>query len=255
MTNSYFKHPELDGSSFFLQGTTPPEQAPSVLLIHGFTATTSEVRPLGEMLNRKGLTVSAPLLAGHGTHPDDLNRTTWQDWYASAEEAYLALRGASESVWVGGESMGGVLALMLAANHPEIAGLLLFAPALKARLVWAAPIIKHFTSYVKKGDGGPDMAWSGYNVYPTRAMEQLLKVQRQGRTILTQVSQPTLVVMSKQDLSVPISVSALLHKELASHDVKYVILEDSPHVILLANRQMEAEEAAWQFLCAHIALK
>lgn len=183
MSNPYYKHPELDGNSFLLKAGEP-----AVLLIHGFTATTSEVRPLAEFLHGKGLTISAPLLAGHGTHPDDLNKTKWQDWYQSTESAYLSLKADHDEVWVGGESMGGVLALMLAASHPEVAGLLLYAPALKARRVWLAPLLKHFTKYIKKGEGGPALAWSGYNVYPTRGMEQLLALQKQARATLKRVT-------------------------------------------------------------------
>lgn len=247
MSNPYYKHPELDGNTFLLKAGEP-----AVLLIHGFTATTSEVRPLAEFLHGKALTVSAPLLAGHGTHPDDLNKTKWQDWYQSAESAYLSLKVDHDEVWVGGESMGGVLALMLAANHPEVAGLLLYAPALKARRVWLAPLLKHFTKYIKKGEGGPDLAWSGYNVYPTKAMEQLLALQKRALTTLKQVTQPALIVMSKQDGSVPFSVASLLNNQLASIDKELVVLEDSPHVILLANRQMEALDAAWKFLSTRL---
>lgn len=247
MSNPYYKHPELDGNEFLFQAGEP-----AVLLIHGFTATTSEVRPLAEFLHSKGLTVSAPLLAGHGTHPDDLNESKWQDWYQSAETAYLLLKTDHDKVWVGGESMGGVLALMLAANHPEIAGLLLYAPALKARRVWLAPLLKHLKKYIKKVEVGPDLAWSGYNVYPTKGMEQLLALQKQALTTLKRVTQPTLILMSKRDGSVPLSVTDLLSDQLTSEDKEFVIFEDSPHVILLANRQMEAQDATWKFLSTHI---
>lgn len=247
MSNPYFKHPELDGNSFYLH---PGE--PAVLLIHGFTATTSEVRPLGEFLHAKGLIVSAPLLAGHGTHPDDLNATPWQEWYQSAENAYLSLKAEHHKVWIGGESMGAALALMLAAKYPEIAGLLLFAPAIKARRVWLSPVLKYFTKYVKKVQVGPDLAWSGYNVYPTTALGQLVSLQKKAQAELGKVTQPILIVMSRQDRSVPLTVADILQAQLKSKDKEFVILEDSPHVILLANRQKEAQEAAWRFLNARI---
>lgn len=249
MSHRYFKHPELDGSPFTIEAGEP-----AVLLIHGFTATTSEVRPLGKHLHSKGLTVSAPLLAGHGTHPDDLNASRWQDWYESAEKSFLDLRREHAKVWVAGESMGGLLALMLAAKYPEINGLLLFAPALKANLVWSAPFLKHFMKYIHKGKGDPNLAWSGYNVYPTRAMEQLLALQKVAQSCLKQVTQPALIVMSKQDRSVPFkTTSRQLMRDINSTDKKLVVLEDSPHVILLANRQQEAQTAAWRFLSQRIS--
>lgn len=249
MSHRYFKHPELDGSPFAIEAGEP-----AVLLIHGFTATTSEVRPLGEYLHAQGLTVSAPLLAGHGTHPDDLNTSRWQDWFESAEKSFLDLRSKHANVWTAGESMGGLLALLLAAKYPQINGLLLFAPALRANLIWSAHFLKHFVKYIHKGKGGPDLAWSGYNVYPTRAMEQLLALQKVTQNCLNQVTQPALIVMSKQDRSVPFkTTSRQLMRSISSTDRKLVELEDSPHVILLANRQQEAQTAAWQFLSQRIS--
>lgn len=38
-----------------------------ILLIHGFTGSPAEMRPLGCYLHERGLTVSAPLLPDHGT--------------------------------------------------------------------------------------------------------------------------------------------------------------------------------------------
>ena len=68
------KNPHLEGDPFFLEG------GPSgILLVHGYKASTAEVRPLAESLHACGHTVSAPLLPGHNTHPLDANRFTWKD--------------------------------------------------------------------------------------------------------------------------------------------------------------------------------
>ncbi|MCJ7696498.1 MAG: hypothetical protein MUO40_13895, partial [Anaerolineaceae bacterium] len=85
MTNiPFIKNPQLDGETFLLEGNNT-----GVLLFHGFTATTTEVRLIGECLNKDGFTISAPLLPGHGTHPKDLNRVSWRDWVDCGEK-YLA---------------------------------------------------------------------------------------------------------------------------------------------------------------------
>ena len=82
MSNEYILRPDLDGNSFYHQGNST-----GFLLIHGFTASTAEVRPLADRLTELGYTVSAPLLPGHNTHPDDLNKTKWQDWYATVRQS------------------------------------------------------------------------------------------------------------------------------------------------------------------------
>ena len=62
-------------ASFFLSGSRT-----GCLLLHGFTSTPAELRPLGEALHRAGYTVHAPLLPGHGTSPEDLLHITYCDW-------------------------------------------------------------------------------------------------------------------------------------------------------------------------------
>src|SRR5947207_15572 len=86
-----------------------------VLLIHGFTGSPPEVRPLGEYLAQQGLVVHGVRLPGHGTRPEDLLAVTWQDWAAHVREALDALHAECETVFVGGLSMGGLLTLYLGA--------------------------------------------------------------------------------------------------------------------------------------------
>ncbi len=44
----------------------------AVLLLHGYTGSASEMRPLGEYLHKQGYTVLCPLLPGHGTTVEEL---------------------------------------------------------------------------------------------------------------------------------------------------------------------------------------
>ncbi len=48
-----------------------------VILIHGLTASATEVRPIADHLERAavGITLSCPLLPGHGTTFEDLRHT------------------------------------------------------------------------------------------------------------------------------------------------------------------------------------
>ena len=65
----------LDPSAFILEGGSV-----GILLIHGFTGSTTEMRLVGEYLNQHDITVSAPCLPGHGTTIEDLNQRQWSDW-------------------------------------------------------------------------------------------------------------------------------------------------------------------------------
>jgi len=243
MAENYIIHPELEGGSFAFQGGKN-----GILLLHGYTATTAEVRPLGELLNRNGFTVNAPLLPGHDTHPDDLNRTRWQDWLRSVEDAYASLRHQCDQVWVAGESMGGLLSLLLAARHPEIQGLLLYAPALQVRKLWGAYLLRYMKRYLPKRSKSNDMPWKGYSVYPLRGAVEMLRLQKVVRRTLGSIRQPTLAVFSEKDATVPTSAGELLKDRLGTRDLELVILKDSPHVILLANEQQKVHDLTLSFL-------
>ena len=119
-------NPHLAGGPFFFEGG--PD---GVLLVHGLTATTAEVRPLAEDLHAAGYTVSGPLLPGHGTQPEDLNHVRWQDWLQTVEESYCAAQGALRAGGGWRRVDRRRADLHLAATHPEIAAVLSYAPALK----------------------------------------------------------------------------------------------------------------------------
>src|SRR4051812_37684120 len=82
----------------------------AVLLLHGFTGSPWEVRPLGESLAARGYHAFAPRLPGHGTSPEAMLYVTHLDWEREAERALHALQ-RFERVFVAGLSMGSLLAL------------------------------------------------------------------------------------------------------------------------------------------------
>jgi len=81
-----------------------------ILLLHGFTASPTELRPLANVLYQAGYTVSGIRLAGHGTHIDELRKTSWPDWLNSAQQGLEELHETCEQVYIIGLSMGGVIA-------------------------------------------------------------------------------------------------------------------------------------------------
>jgi carboxylesterase len=76
------QHPHLDPSPFLLEGGST-----GILLIHGFTGSPPEMLLVGDYLNERDLTVSGPLLPGHGTTVEDLDTRTWEDWTSHVESA------------------------------------------------------------------------------------------------------------------------------------------------------------------------
>lgn len=113
----------MSNSSEFLLPGGPD----GVLLIHGLTGTPAEMRFVGKGLHRAGYTVLGMQLAGHCGDEADLLATGWRDWYASVLEAADRLAACTERYFVGGLSMGALLALKLAAERPgQVRGLALY---------------------------------------------------------------------------------------------------------------------------------
>ena len=229
-------NPHLPGEPFsWLAG----KDASGVLLIHGFTATPAEMHPLGQELHRQGYNVAAPRLPGHGSTPQQLNACRWQEWLDAVEQAYQALRLESRCVAVCGESMGGLLSICLAAAHPELAAVVLMAPALhtaKSWVKWLAPLLSWIQPYVRKPPGKPsaaDARWQGYGVYPSRAARQLFALQDEARRRLAAIHQPLLIIQGRLDRAVHPRVPAQIAAGVRSTLIDIRWMERSGHCVAI----------------------
>jgi carboxylesterase len=188
-----------------------------VLLCHGFTGSPQSLRPWAEHLAASGLTVSLPLLPGHGTRWEDMQVTSWQDWYAEVDRELRSLRERCADVFVAGLSMGGTLAL-----H----GL---AP-------YALPVARHLvrtTKGIASDIAKEGSAELGYDRVPLHAAHSLRAFFRLVDGELPQVTQPLLVLRSPQDHVVPPADPARILSRVSSRDVTEILLEQSYHVATL----------------------
>lgn len=240
-------NPQLHGGPFDLAGGPL-----GVLLIHGFTATTAEVRPLGDILNRTGYTIHAPLLPGHNSHPADLNKVTWQSWVDAAETGYQWLADRCERVYLGGESTGGLLALYLAGQHPEAAGVLAYAPALKLKrslfIQLILPVAAQFVPYANKPIKDDGIPWQGYRVNPLKGVMQLVKLQKIVEESLPAVRQPLLIVQGRLDASVHPSVPDKIAGRVSSEVIEIHWMDNSSHVVVLDREYEQVARITIDFL-------
>jgi len=241
--NNFIKNPQLDGSDFYWSGSQT-----GVLLIHGFTATTAEVRLVAERLHQAGYTVAGPLLPGHGTHPDDLNRARWPMWLERVKLFYEKLLRDCTQIFVIGESMGALLALELAAQHPEIMGVMLFAPGIKVNRLWLANILAPFKAYIPKKGKDDRLFWKGYNVDPLRGAAELRKLQKHARRQLSKIKQPTLVFTGEYDRTIASDSAEIILKGIQSRIKHHQHMEKSAHCILLDQEQEEILQTILAFM-------
>ncbi len=241
------RNPHLEGTSFYWEaGRT------GVLLCHGFTATTAEVRILAQALLARGYSVAAPLLPGHGTTPQDCNRYTWEDWYASLEQAYHQLAARCQTLIVGGESTGALLALYLAHAHEEVAAILCYAPALQLKLgkgkIFLLSLLVPFLSSIPKPRPTDDNPWQGYTVQPLKGARQLLRLQKSVRPLLPAIHQPILIMQGRLDPTVHARSPQDIYDQVSSSVKELHWLEHSTHCVILDKERDLAIEMSIDFL-------
>jgi carboxylesterase len=224
-----------------------------VLLSHGFTGSPYSIKPWGRYLADKGYAVSVPRLPGHGTSWQQLNITTWADWYGEVSRAFDTLRKENDAVVVGGLSMGGALALQLAEQHDaEISGLVLVNPAVatKRKDVKLLPVIKHLVSAfpaIANDIKRPGQDEHGYPKTPLKAAHSMMSAWPGVIDGLGRITKPVLYLRSTEDHVVDELSEGIITRGLGSSDVRRSALANSYHVATLDNddQQIFAESAAF----------
>jgi carboxylesterase len=209
-----------------------------VLLCHGFSGVAKSMMPWAHHLESAGFRVSVPRLVGHGTSWQELNLTTWEDWYAGVEEAFTELSAECDQVFLAGLSMGGALSLRLAEQFGAgVSGLVLVNPVINItdprmrilRLLKVIPSFAGITNDIAK----PGRHEGGYDRLPLRALHSQTFLWAAVKADLAKVTQPLLVYRSLVDhVGDPSSVK-LITERVRSADQSYVELTRSYHVATL----------------------
>ena len=210
-----------------------------VLVIHGFTGSPVTIKPWANYLNQIGYTVSAPCLPGHGSTWQEMNQTSWQDWYEAVEQSFLELKSKCDRVFVAGFSMGGALALRLAQiRGSEIEGLLLLNPSVHDRrwFLKLTPILKLIIPSIKKGPtdiAAPNPPLHSYGRTPLKALDSLRKLWQLVERDLYLIDLPVMVAYSINDHAVDPENSMTVIDNIFSVDIREVIFEKSFHNVPL----------------------
>jgi carboxylesterase len=211
----------------------------AVVLIHGFTGVAAHFRPLGRFLNERGYTVVAPLLAGHGTGVAAMATTGADDWIASARRAVAAVADHRQ-IHLGGLSMGGLIALILAGPAGAASVTTINSPVIvRDKRLYLAPLARYLVDRVAwEETDPPDLDeevkpyWIPSPGFPTAAAVGLLSIG--GRAVLAarRLELPSLVIQSKTDETVDPRSARILARALGDK-CRMLWLERSIHVAVL----------------------
>jgi esterase/lipase len=102
----------------------------AIVYLHGFSASQMEGNPVHQNIAKQfHCNLYLARLAEHGIDTtEDLMNLTAENYWESAKLAYAIGKQIGKKVILMSTSTGGSLALQLAANYPEIAGLILYSP-------------------------------------------------------------------------------------------------------------------------------
>lgn len=198
------------------------------------------MRMLADHLNAAGFTVSGPLLDGHGTQVENMERSGRRDWLASVERGFQDLTEDFDRVHVVGFSMGGLLGLSLAARLSAASLTTLNTPIKlhdrRQPLARVLQYVQRFRMWDRDEfypTGEAAHHWIQYEGFSMKAAVQLLDLIRETKARLPEVTCPLLVIQSRVDESVrPVSAEIIMLRT-SSFRKRLVWLERSRHNSLL----------------------
>jgi carboxylesterase len=215
------------------------------LLLHGFTGSPWELRPLGDSLAARGYYVKAIRLPGHGTTPEAMEHVAARDWEEAAEDALSSL-GNFRQVFVAGLSMGALLGMLLAARRPDrVHGLALMAPAMRflgptmtlLRAIRDVPLLETFRPWIEKSstdieDPVERAAAPVMKRFPSARLHDLWTVQERAREAMPQVRAPTLIAVAQNDHVVSMEGGRELARGLKEAPlVRFIRIEQGFHIM------------------------
>jgi carboxylesterase len=251
-----------------------------VLLSHGITGAPTEMKPLVRRLAAAGFTVACPQLSGHCSTLKELKKTRWTDWYSSLESSLKSLREQCETVFVSGLSMGALLALKLAADHPDtVDGVATLSatffydgwnvPRFRQRYLLPLALhspLRYFWSYhepppygikderirniiaaVYAGDEAKMPEKYGYSEFPGVTIRETFRLIKAVRRDLARIVAPLLIVHATEDDMASPANARFLASRVASSEVETFFVDDGYHVLTLDRRKDDVAERLVSF--------
>ncbi len=241
-----------------------------VLLVHGYSGSPPEMLPVARYLHeRGGYTVAGPLLPGHGTRPEDMQRIRWQQWANAVNYAYANLAAECERVFLVGLSMGGLLSLYQAERlagdtDSKLVGIVALSTPIyiDSWLVPLAPFAKHIVRWqgseqrtleqkISVRDKTAVKELWAYLRTPSQAAHQLLVLIKNVRRNLDLIKAPILIMHSRHDTTAPPPSAQIIFDSVGSADKQLIWLDNSNHVITVDHDRARVLQATYDFINQH----
>lgn len=225
----------------------------AVLLLHGFTGSSSDVRMLGRYLEKKGYTSLAPHYKGHGVPPEQLIQSSPDEWWQDVLNAYNTLQEAGyKEIAVAGLSLGGVFSLKLGMNAP-VKGIVTMCSPMTMRTTekmfeGVIKYAKDFKRYEGKDESQIEKEIEAIVEHGMPSLKDLQQLIIDVREELDFIYSPLLVVQSKNDEVIDPNSAHIIYDNVESLKKDLIWFEHSSHVITLGPEKAKLHEDIFQFL-------
>ncbi|KAB2329047.1 carboxylesterase [Cytobacillus depressus] len=225
----------------------------AVLLLHGFTGNTADVRMLGRFLEGKGYTCHAPLYKGHGVPPEELVHTGPEDWWKNVMDGYefLKKKGHNE-IAVAGLSLGGVFSMKLGYTVPIKGIVTMCAPMyIKSEEVMYEGILQYAREYKRlegKTEEAIEQEMADFRKTPMKTLKALQNLISDVRNNVDMVYSPTFVAQARHDHMINTDSANIIYNAVENDLKELKWYEESGHVITLDKEKDLLHEDVYRFL-------
>lgn len=225
----------------------------AVILLHGFTGNSADVRMLGRFLETNGYTSIAPHYAGHGVAPEELVDTGPVDWWKDVEQAYDTLieEGYTE-IAVAGLSLGGVFSLKLGYTKPIKGIVSMCAPMnMKSTDLMYQGVLKYardYKNYEGKSDELIEKEIEAFQEKPMESLADLRDLVADVKKHVDHIYAPLFVVQGRLDTVIDTNSANIIYDNSESTDKHIKWYENSGHVITLDKEKKQLHEDIFTFL-------
>jgi len=225
----------------------------AVLLLHGFTGNTVDVRMLGKYLQQHGYTCHAPLYKGHGTEPEALIQTGPDDWWQDAVHGYEFLKNEGfKTIAVVGVSLGGLFSLKAGAELP-VNGVVSMCAPIKAKRVDDLYLrVLHYAKRYKKFEGKDEnqigVELEEFQQNPMPSLKNLQQMIMETSEKLDSITSPVFVLQGSLDDPLYKESAPTIYQNVSTAAKQLKWYEQSGHIITLDKEREQVYEDVGIFL-------
>jgi len=248
--------PKEIGSPFLLY---KPEYTTGIVFSHGYNSAPQEIRALGEYVHAQGYNFYGVRLKGHGTMPEDLRDTKYEQWYESFNLGYAALRQVSKRIFIGGFSTGGLIALLAASRKLEqVDGVLCINSAIKLhdiRVRYVVPTVDAVNDflaifnanieYVENNAENPHINYAKNYLKSIVQLRSLMELSFNG---LESIIAPTLVIQGDDDPVVDPKSGSLIMEHIKSEHKELFTPHSTRHVSIIGDGSEDIFKKVVEFI-------